>query len=72
MSSSHSWGGSWWGLRRALGRADVGGKLVPVGLGQVLPHLLMLRLLQMVGCGILQVGLHLGRGKGKGSRGGWD
>lgn len=43
--------------------ADVGSKLVPVGLGQVLPNLLMLGLLQVVGGGVLQVGLHLGKGK---------
>lgn len=46
-----------------MGWADVGRKLVPVGLRQVLPHLLVLGLLQVVGGGVLQVGLHLGKGK---------
>ena len=63
MSSPHPWGGSRQGLRGALRRADVGGKLVPVGLGQVLSHLLVPGLLQVVGGGVLQVGLHLGRGE---------
>lgn len=62
MSGPHPWGGSRQGLRGALGGADVGGKLVPVGLRQVLPHLLVPGLLQVVGGGVLQVGLHLRRG----------
>lgn len=63
VSGPHPWGGSWQGLWGALGGADVGGKLVPVGLGQVLPHLLVPGLLQVVGGGVLQVGLHLGAGR---------
>lgn len=72
MSSPHPRGGSRQGLRGALGRADVGSKLIPVGLRQVLPHLLVPGLLQVVGGGVLQVGLHLGGGEGKGSRVSWD
>lgn len=60
MSGAHPRGCGRRGLWRALGRADAGGELVPIGLGQVLAHLLMLRLLQVVGGGVLQVGLHLG------------
>lgn len=68
MSSPHPWGSCWQRLRGALGRADVGSKLVPIGLGQVLPHLLVPGLLQVVGSRVLQVGLHLGGGESKGSR----
>lgn len=68
MSSPYPWGGCWQRLRGALGWADVGSKLVPIGLGQVLPHLLVPGLLQVVGSRVLQVGLHLGGGESKGSR----
>lgn len=60
MPSMHPWGGGRRGLWGTLGRADPGCELVPVGLGQVLSHLLMLGLLQVVGGGVLQIGLHLG------------
>lgn len=54
-TGGHSWGWLW----RVAGRADVGSKLVPIGLGEIRLNLLIPRLLQVVGGGVLQVGLHL-------------
>lgn len=46
-------------LGRVADGTDVGSKLVPVGFGEVGLNLFVPRLLQVVGGGVLQVGLNL-------------
>lgn len=59
MAGPDAWGrGRGW-LGRVAGGADVGSEFVPVGFRQIRLHLLVPRFLQVVGGGVLQVGLDL-------------